>query len=96
VKELCLFCGNHIIAGKSGTKKLHLEFLERRSYLPIARVEPNLTVAVLQLRDGGMFQVTVLSEPNSTVPEFVPDQTTLGNVPQKNNAIIVRTETTTS
>jgi hypothetical protein len=36
----------------------------------------NLTVAVLQQLNGGMFQVTVLSEPNSTAPEFLPEQTT--------------------
>jgi hypothetical protein len=39
-----------------------------------------------------MFQVTVLSEPNSTVPEFVPEQTTLSNVPQKNNDNCTKTQ----
>jgi hypothetical protein len=42
-----------------------------------------LTVAGLQQLNGGMFQVTVLSEPNSTVPEFLPEQKTLSNGPQK-------------
>jgi hypothetical protein len=44
----------------------------------------------LHVLNDGMFQVTVLSEPNLTVPEFLPDQTTLSNVPQKNTMIIVQ------
>jgi hypothetical protein len=47
-------------------------------------------VTGLQQPNGGMFQVTVLSEPNSTAAEFLPEQKTLSNGPQKNTMIYVQ------
>jgi hypothetical protein len=57
-------------------------YLGRSELVSISDVA-NLTVAVFQQPNGGMFQVTVLSGSNSTVPEVVPDQTALSNIPQK-------------
>jgi hypothetical protein len=54
-------------------------------FLYLLCLQYTFTVWHLQFHvsNGGMFQVTVLSEPNSTAPEFLPEQTTLSNVPQK-------------
>jgi hypothetical protein len=49
----------------------------------------------LHVPNRGMFQVTVLSEPNSIVTEFLPEQTILSNIPQKNTTIIVQKYNTT-